>query len=87
MSEHKEGDLMVFYVPQLPMNAFEYPVPDLKTAAIVLDALERLSLFEFENRVKPDYADMSGVSRYETDGDGGFDWFCVDEEELAEVLA
>lgn len=80
-----EGDLKVWYVPQVPMPAFEAAVPDLATAKAVSDALSAFSLFEYENRVKPDYADAGGVARYEPDGDGGFDWFDVDDYELEEA--
>ena len=76
------NDLRVYYIPQIPMRGFEYDVPDLKSAVMVLDALSRFSLFEFENRVKPDYSDAGGVQRYEDDGEGGHDWFDVDDDEL-----
>jgi hypothetical protein len=78
------GDLKVWYVPQIPMEGFEVAVPDLRTAKLVLDALCAFSLFEFENRVKPDYADTGGVVRYE-EGDDGPEWFDVDECELESV--
>jgi hypothetical protein len=76
MPIHKEGDLKVVYIPQVPMAAFEFDVPDLKVGKIVLDAIVGLSIFEFENRVKPDYSDYAGFIRYE-DGE----WNDVDEEE------
>lgn len=38
-SEYREGDLRVFYIPQIPMPAYEVGVPDMKTGALVLDAL------------------------------------------------
>lgn len=81
MSTRNEGDLKVWYIPQIPMPAFEVEVPDLATARIVHDALIGLSLFEFENRVKPDYSDAGGIVRWESDGEGGFAWFDVDESE------
>lgn len=75
------GDLEVWYIPQVPMKAFKYPVPSIAVGKTVLDALEMFSLFEYENRIKPDYADAGGIIRYEEDGDGGFDWFDVEDEE------
>lgn len=83
----REGDLSAWYIPQVPMRAFRVSVPDLATGALVLDALSAFSLFEYENRVKPDYSDAGGVARWETDGDGGFDWYDVDYDEIeASVL-
>jgi hypothetical protein len=64
----------VWYIPQVPMPPFEVEVADVATGRIVLDALVDFSLFEFENRVKPDYADMGGISEL-VDGE----WCDVDE--------
>jgi len=52
----------VWYIPQVPMAAFEVEVPDVPSARMVLDALSAFSLFEFENRVKPDYSDAGGIA-------------------------
>lgn len=84
MSEPTEGDLQVWYVPQIPMKPFEVSVPDLPTARLVLDALCEFSAYEYENRVKPDYADAGGIARWESDGEGGYGWFDVDDDELEE---
>ena len=75
------GDLRIWYIPQVPMKVFEASVPDLKTGKLVLDIIYELALFEFENKVKPDYANMGGIVRYE-DVDGEMEWVDVDEEEL-----
>lgn len=82
----KPGDLIVWYIPQVPMPAFKWPAKDLVDAANIQAVLENFSAYEFHSRVKPDYADLSGVSRYEEDGEGGFDWFDVDDEETSEAL-
>jgi len=82
-----EGDLQVWYVPQLPMPAFKVSAPDLPTAVLLLDTLGRFSLFEYENRVKPDYADMGGISRWESDGEGGFEWCDLDNYDIEEALS
>lgn len=74
-----EGDLRVWYVPQVPGKPYEVDMPtqDLATAVLVLDAIIGLSNFEFENRIKPDYSDMAGIARF--DGD---DWEDVDDAEI-----
>ena len=77
------GDLQVVYIPQVPMKAYEVNVGnDLKLAQTILAALVGLSIFEFENRVKVDYSDLAMICRWEPDGDDGFGWFDVEEEEL-----
>lgn len=69
----------VWYIPQVPMPAFEREYTDFDTAKAVVNALIGLSIFEFENRVKPDYADMAGIARWE-DGE----WCDVDEADWDE---
>lgn len=72
----QEGDLRVWYIPQLPSKPFIFPVPDIDTALIVSDAIVGLSIHEFENNIKPDYSDALGIERFE---DGV--WCELDEEE------
>jgi hypothetical protein len=86
MTDPKPGDLKVWYIPQIGAHLrFETPVPDLATAAIVLDVLGKFALFEFHNRIKGDYADAGGVARFD-DLDGDLDWFGVDDTELRSAL-
>jgi hypothetical protein len=84
-----EGTLKVSYIPQIPGNPYEVIIQRLpglsdedylKQAAQVLDAVVGLSIFEFDNRIKPDYSDLPSISRWENDGEG-FDWFDVDESD------
>jgi hypothetical protein len=84
-----EGDIRVWYIPQVPMSAYEVDVPSrkLSEAVRIQDAIIGLSIFEYKNRVKPDYADAAGIVRYESDGEGGFEWYELDEEEIAELIA
>lgn len=69
-----EGDLRVWYIPQVPMRPYVVHVPRrngasdedyLREAAFVLDSITGLSSFEFANDVKPDYADAGGIERFE----------------------
>lgn len=83
-TEPQEGDLLVWYIPQVPMKAFERRLPhregdeekELALAALLLDTIISFSIFEFENRIKPDYSDAAGISRFE-DGE----WCDLDEDE------
>lgn len=85
MLEPTEGDLRVFYIPQVPMAGYTVDIPRrvgaedaayLEQATFVLDTIIGLSIFEFDNNIKPDYSDYAAILRYE-DGD----WNDVDEEE------
>jgi len=68
----------IWYIPQIPMPAFEREYTDFETAKTVLNALIDLSLFEFDNMVKPDYADMAGIDRWT-----GSEWETLDEDHWA----
>ncbi len=52
----------VWWIPQIPMKAFLYEVPDVKTGQMLCDVLAKYDMFQFENNVKPDYANMGGVA-------------------------
>ncbi len=68
--------LKVWWVPQIPMEAFEVEVPSIEEGARLLDTLAKYDLFQFENNVKPDYSNMGGIVMLE--GGEWVDWY--DEE-------
>ncbi|WP_332645086.1 hypothetical protein [Aeromicrobium sp.] len=72
----------VWHIPQIPMEAFHVEVPDLPTALIVWNALSDYDLFQFENRVKPDYSNASGIQEF-AEGE----WSDVDDYELQVIIA
>ncbi len=47
MTNPQEGDLRVWWVPQVPMEAFEAPVPDAKSGAMLLNVLAEYDAFQF----------------------------------------
>lgn len=57
----KHGQLKVWWIPQIPMKAFEVEVETLVEAKLLLDTLAKYDLFQFENRIKPDYANAGGL--------------------------
>lgn len=74
-NEPKDGDLRVWWIPQVPMKAFTVPVDSLDEGRKLCDVLADYDRFQYENNVKPDYVNMGGIQVYEPDGDGGMDWF------------
>jgi len=66
----KEGALKVWHIPQIPGKAFEVPVGDVVQAMHTLMVLADYDLFQYRNRIKPDYANAQGLSVYE-DGEWG----------------
>lgn len=65
-----------WYIPQVPMAAFDYEAPTKEEATRILDAITKFSIFEYENRIKPDYSDVGGVQEL-VDGE----WIDVEEED------
>jgi len=68
--------LRVCWVPQVPMNAFYVDVVSVEEAAKIMDILARYDLFQFENKVKPDYCNFGGLEMFE-DGE----WIGWEDEE------
>lgn len=76
----------VYYIPQVPMKAFTVEVTELDAAQLLLTTIIDFSIFEFENKVKPDYSDAAGIERWEEDSETGWGWFELDDYEQEEIL-
>ena len=80
--EYKEGDLRVWWVPQVPMKAFKVDVLSLREAKLLLETLADYDIFQFENNIKPDYCNAGGLLVFE--GGEWVDWMdedgdCIDD--------
>jgi hypothetical protein len=76
----KKGDLMVWWVAQVPMEPIKIPVPDAKTGAMILNVLAEYDAYQYLNDVKPDYCNAGGL--IEWTGTSWDDW--MDDEEFCE---
>lgn len=65
---NKEGDLKVWWIPQVPGKAFEVPVKSPEEAILIMDTLAQYDIFQLENNIKPDYCNAGGLNVFE-DGD------------------
>lgn len=63
------GALKVWWIPQVPMAPFEAIVPDLPTAAAVLDVLADYDAYQFRTNVKGDYCNAGGLMILRADGE------------------
>ena len=79
----KLGDLRVWWIPQVPGKPFTVPVASLEEGKKLCSVLADYDAFQFKNKIKPDYCNAGGVSRYEDNGDGP-EWcdFDAEDEEL-----
>lgn len=67
-----KGSLKVWWIPQVPGKPYEVPVPDIKSACIVLDALTFYDWFQLANNIKPDFSNAGGLCIF--DGEEWNDW-------------
>ncbi len=61
MGNKTEGSLRVWHIPQVPMQPFYISVDSIKRACLMLDAFVRYDQFQYDNNVKPDYANAQGL--------------------------
>lgn len=74
------AEFRVWWVPQIPMEAFREPVPSYADGKRLEDALGRYDLFQLKHNVKPDYSNAGGTEwRHPVVTDG--DWWELDEDD------
>lgn len=61
----KNNQLRVWWIPQVPMKAFYVEVKTLTEAALILETLANYDIFQYENKVKPDYSNAGGLEIFE----------------------
>lgn len=68
------------YIPQIPGKPFQVEFDgELEQAALLLNTIIDFSIFEFDNKIKPDYADMAWIEVW-VQGTHEFEWEEVEEE-------
>lgn len=68
MSEPKQGDLRVWWIPQIPGKPFQVAVASLREAKLILDTLGAYDAFQFEERIKGDYSNAGGLECFQQFG-------------------
>lgn len=59
------GDLRVYWFPQVPGKAFRVPVASPSEAQKLMTVLADYDIFQFKNRIKPDYCNAGGLEVFE----------------------
>lgn len=77
-------EFKVWWVPQIPMKAFEYPVAGFEEGELLLDVLAKYDIFQLENNIKPDYSNAGGICYRHPDYTEG-EWWDYDEAEFDEI--
>jgi hypothetical protein len=88
--EPKLGDLLVWWMPQVPGEAFYVLVDDVDEAICVTEMLAAYDVFQFEHRIKPDYSSTGGLQVYEADGGeaggpGWVEWCSENGDDLSDL--
>lgn len=83
---HRAGLLQVWWVPQIPMQAFSVEVGSVEEGVKLLDVLAKYDLFQLAHKIKPDFANAGGLRRWcsDSDGDGTPGWEDWHDEETGE---
>ena len=82
-SSPKEGDLRIWWIPQVPMNSFHYPVKSIHEAKLMLETLAQYDLFQYEHNIKPDFSNAGGLEIFE--GEEWLDWENEDGDGIDQV--
>ena len=73
--------LRVWWIPQVPGSPFYADVTSVQEGVLLMNTLARYDMFQYENNIKPDYANAGGLQEFDTedktDGPLGSwnDWF------------
>ena len=63
----KNGQLRVWWIPQVPMTSFEVDVAGPEEAKKILSVLANYDRFQYENNIKPDYCNAGGLNMFDED--------------------
>ena len=77
----KTARYVVWWIPQVPGKMFEVETDSAEFARKLEDVLADYDLFQFHNRIKPDYANAGGTVEWDDD-EGQYvdlDWDEFDE--------
>jgi hypothetical protein len=55
------GNMRVWWNPQVPGKAFRVPVASLEEGVKILIVLADYDIFQYKNRIKPDYSNAGGI--------------------------
>lgn len=66
--------LRVSHFPQIPCKSFKVDVKNLEESKLISDVLSNYDLFQYENRIKPDYANVTVVEQWDEEEQEWISW-------------
>lgn len=85
MTEPKQGDLRVWWIPQVPMEPMYIEVKTIREARLVMQTLGEYDDFQYQNSIKPDYSNAGGLEVYEADIQDWIEWYNDDDSDIDNV--
>lgn len=85
----------VYWIPQIPMDAFYVSVSNPLEGRRLLDILAQYDLFQLEHNIKPDYSNAGGleviedgewVDWHDPEFDEDIDSFVLDKDHLGRLV-
>lgn len=70
--------LRICHYPQIPCEPFIVEVESLEEAHKIMNILANYDLFQYENKIKPDYSNMTILEQWDEEEQDWYDW-CDDE--------
>lgn len=70
----------VWHIPQVPGEPFIVNVSGPEEARKILDILADYDLFQFENRIKPDYTNVGGLEVF--DRGEWVEWYDCEDQDI-----
>ena len=80
----KKGALRVWWIPQVPGEAFHVRVKSVEQAKFTITLLADYDQFQLDQRVKGDYSNAGGLQMW--DGEEWTEWYSEDGEDIDEVM-
>ena len=72
MKNIQVGQMRVWHIPQIPLENGQEPffvyVKDLEEAKLIINTLCLYDLYQYENKIKPDYSNAPGLEVYDGEG-------------------
>lgn len=82
----KKRKMRVWHIPQVPGKPFYVPVENEKEAKKFLDALAGYDIFQFNNNIKPDFSNASGVEVFDEEANEWCDWYIETQDDYFEDI-
>ena len=76
----------VYWIPQVPMDAFYYPVDTVEEGVLLLKALAQYDIFQVENWVKLDCCNVGGLQMFDPEDNEWIEFFDENGDDIEEYL-